>query len=67
MSLIADDNDVEQRVNRALRSITQRQYTLGEIEQLAREYADDYHLSIQDRVAVSTLLAWLRKREREHS
>lgn len=65
MSLITDDNDVEQRVARALRSLAQRQYTLAEIEGLAREYADDYHLSIQDRVVLSTLLAWLGKREKE--
>ena len=40
-------------------------YTLDELEQLAREWCDESHTSVQDRLVVSTMISWARKRERE--
>lgn len=69
MGLITDDNDVEQRVARALRSINQRQYTLAEIEGLAQEYCDDpaSKARLDEILRLSLFIEWLRKRGKAHT
>lgn len=43
----------------------QRLYTLAEIDQLAKQWRDENHISVDTQFAVSHLLLWLQQREKE--
>lgn len=51
--------------NDLVKSLTQRSYTLDEIKTLALKWCDEFDASDLARLTVSTLLVYLRKREKE--
>lgn len=44
---------------------TKPKYTLDELEQLARQWCDEFDANDVARLTVSTLIAWARRREKE--
>ena len=42
-------------------------YTLDEIEQLAKQWADEAHAHLADRLVVSSLLLWLQEQEKKET
>lgn len=56
------DKDLNRRITQPSKS-----YTLADIEQLAREWATENEATTDARWIVSSLIAWLQRRERERN